>query len=406
MKILIISQYYDPEQFQINEIAPSLVNEGHEITVLCGLPNYPEGKIYKGYLFGRRREVLNGVTIKRCCQFPRGRGKIGLILNDVSYMITASLYVLFIRKQYDLVFCYQLSPITMAIPAIIYKKITKCNLLLYCLDIFPESVLSHVNRGSRLFRIVARISQKIYGSCDKIAVSSRPFIQYISDENNVEKDKLVYIPQHASSEMLKNDYSSPKRSEVHFMFAGNIGYAQDLETLINACVLIPSASFVLDIVGDGSKRKELETLVRKNDLTSKVVFHGKKKRNEMPEIYKQADVLVITLRGDNRVGDTMPGKLQTYMTVGKPIVGAINGAAKEVIAEAGCGECVNSGDAVGLSKAMLHLINHRELHKKYGENARAFFRSNFTLECYMEQLNRSITELQVMKKNERKRNSK
>ncbi len=403
MKILIISQYYYPEQFQINEIAPELVRRGHEVTVVCGLPNYPKGEIFEGFdkeAVRRKKEEEyrqeTGVEVIHCQNVPRGHNPLSLIRNYISFYRNANKVVDSLSDEYDIVFCYQLSPITMALPAIRYKKRTGKPLLLYCLDIWPESALAHVKfKKGLLYRYITHLSGKLYRACDRILVTSKPFISYLSRKHAIPYCTFGYLPQHADGSMLSQDLTKTENDrEIHFMYAGNFGAGQTLDVIVRAAAVLGKRNdYVVDMVGDGSKRKELEDLVREKGLTDNFVFHGNQKRADMPSFYRKADVLLITLRGNNAVGDTMPGKLQTYMTTGKPIMGAINGAAHQVIEEAQCGSCVNAGDYEGLAKLMEFYIKHPKEYDVCGKNARYYFKKHFTLEHYMDGLE---TELQKL----------
>lgn len=395
MKVLIISQYYYPEQFQVNEIAPELVCRGHEVTVVCGIPNYPKGEIYEGYE-NRFEEEINGVKVIRCKNVPRGHSSFNLVRNYISFYRNANKVVDALPNDYDVVLSYQLSPITMVIPAVRYKKRTGKPLLLYCLDIWPESALAHVKlKKGLLYRFINFLSSRLYNACDRILVTSRPFIGYLSRKHGIEQSKLGYLPQHAAGSMLNLDLSKTETDgKIHFVYAGNMGAAQTLGVVIKAAAQLGDRTdYVIDFVGDGSKRAELEDMVRKYELSENVVFHGNQKRADMPEYYKKADVLLITLRGTNAVGDTLPGKLQTYMTVGKPILGAINGAAQQVIEEAQCGSCVKAGDYEGLARLMLFYIDHPNEYDVCGKNARTYFEKHFTLENYMDGLESELMKL-------------
>ena len=395
MKVLIVSQYYYPEQFQINEIAPALVRQGHEVTVVCGLPNYPHGQIYAGYE-NRFNEFIDGVRVLRCKNVPRGHNPLTLFRNYISFYRNCNKLVDSLTDSYDVVLSYQLSPITMAIPAIRYKKRTGTPLLLYCLDIWPESALAHVMfKNGPFYRYICRLSSKVYRSCDRILVTSKPFIKYLSERHGISRYKFGYLPQHADGSMLEMDLRKEEDDgKVHFMYAGNFGAGQTLDVIIKAAAKLGRrTNYVIDMVGDGSKRKYLESMVGHFNLRENVVFHGNHKRSDMPSIYKKADVLLITLRGNNAVGNTMPGKLQTYMTVGKPILGAINGSAREVVEEAQCGACVPAGDADGLARLMEDYISHPSKYAVCGGNARYYFQEHFTLEHFMEGLEAEMNKM-------------
>lgn len=393
MKILIVSQYYYPERFLINEIAPELVKRGHEVTVLTGKPNYPEGIVNKNYRFGKKKyEIINGVEVIRVFETGRHKGKIPLMINYISFALSGSIRAKFIKKKYDIVFSYQLSPVTSAYAAIVYKKKYKVPHLLYCLDIWPESAAASVgNKESLFYKMLSKISKGVYKSCDTIAVTSAPFIEYLNNANNVSLNKMVYIPQHSNGELLNLDLDKPSGDVKNFMYAGNLGHGQTVEVILQAAALIKKRKdFKVHLVGGGSMLQELRDFVIKENMQEKIVFHGQHPMDEMKDFYKLADALIITLRGNNFVGNTMPGKLQTYMTVGKPIFGAINGAAKEVIDDAKCGACVASGDYKGLADLMVDFLDNSEKYADCGKNARKYFKNNFTKEIFMNRLEKEL----------------
>lgn len=392
MRILIVSQYYFPEQFQINEIAPELVRRGHSVTVLTGLPNYPQGEIYEGYEKGRRDETIDGVRVIRVKEHPRKKGPLHLLLNYRSFAKNGTKKAKEL-EHFDIVFCYQLSPVSILKPAVSYARKNNVPLVAYCLDIWPESAKAHTSIKP-LYRMIASYSRKLYQACDHIAVTSRPFIDYLAEVNGVEKSRMSYIPQHADGTMLEEDLTADDNGIVDFMYAGNMGKGQTLDVIIKAAARIKDKNFVVHMVGDGSQKTVLENLVKELGVEDKFVFHGNQKRERMPEFYKMADALLITLRGNNAVGNTMPGKLQTYMTTGKPVFGAINGASAEVIWDSQCGKSVSSGDNKGLAELMKNYIDNPREYADCGKNAAAYFRAHFTLEHYcdsLEQLLRSIT---------------
>ena len=393
MKILIVSQYYYPEQFQINEIAPELVRRGHSVTVLCGTPNYPGGDIFPGYEKGANsEEVISGVRVIRVRQKPRGHNPISLVLNYRSYVKEANRYLKNNTEDYDVVLGYQLSPITSMLPAFRFARDNNIPLLLYVLDIWPVSAQSHLPiKNGLIYRWLRVISRRIYNAAGRVLVTSRPFIDYLNKINHVHLDKIGYLPQHADDSMLYEDLANKHSATTNFMFAGNLGAGAALDVIIKAASMLnKSLDYKIHFVGDGSQRQKLEEMVRESGLTERIEFHGQKMRAEMPRYYQMADALLITLRGNNEVGNTMPGKLQMYMTTGKTILGAINGAANEVIKESGCGKCVNAGDTVGLAKIMEHFIFHRENYLHCGKNARRYFKDNFTLEKFMNALEKEL----------------
>lgn len=402
MKILIVSQYYYPEQFQINDISMELVKRGHEVSVLCGVPNYPKGVVFPGYetykeRLSREKDYFEktGVRVIHINQVPRGHNPFSLMRNYLSFMRNGKKAVEQLTDSFDVVLGYQLSPITSMEPALKYKELHGTPVLFYTLDIWPVSAESMLKSKKKpLFPIVANLSRKIYQGADRILVTSRPFIDYLTKENGVEISRIAYLPQHAGTQMLSMDLTSDDNGVADFMFAGNLGNGQRLDVIIDAAAELGHRNdYKIHFVGDGSMRDKLEKMAFEKGLQDNVVFHGNQKREDMPSFYKMADALLITLRGNNEVGNTMPGKLQMYMTTGKPVLGAINGAANEVIHESGCGDCVKAGDSKGLAKFMLDYIDNPDKYSECGRKGRDYFKKHFTLDIYMDALEKELKSL-------------
>ena len=362
MRILIVTQYYYPEQFQINEIVPELVKRGHEVTVLCGVPNYPKGVVFPGYetaesLELREREYLEktGVKVVHVEQVPRGKNPVQLVRNYVSFVRnskklvadslklrveseagksqSSKLYT--INCDYDLVLGYQLSPITSMYAALEYKKLTGVPVVYYTLDVWPVSAEGMLkSKRNPLMWPINKMSRELYQGADRVLVTSRPFMDYLHRVNGIAFDRMAYLPQHADTGMLGMDMSAENNGVADFMFAGNIGKGQRADVIIKAAkVLGKRKDYRIHMLGDGRMREELEQMVRAEGLEENVIFYGNQKREDMPKFYKMADVLLVTLRVDNEVGETIPGHMQMYMTTGKTIFGDINGGAQEVIRE-------------------------------------------------------------------------
>lgn len=393
MKILVVCQYYYPEPFRIVDICEELVKRGHEVTVLTGIPNYPEGEIYQGYGYMKKKEeIKNGVNIKRCFTIPRKKGIIYRFLNYYSFAISSSVRVLLNKiktkdnEEFDMVFVNQLSPIMMAYAGIIYKKIYNKKLVLYCLDLWPESLVAGgVKRESLIFKIFYKISKKIYQNCDQILVTSKMFIEYLLKEFQIEKDKLQYLPQYAEAIFKPEDCTKKINETIDLMFAGNIGKAQSIETIImaaNECRDIKNLYW--HIVGEGSELDNMKKLVEKLELSS-VVFHGRKPLSEMPKFYSMADAMLITMKKDPIISMTLPGKIQTYMAAGKPIIGAIDGEASQVISEAKCGYCCSAQCVKGLVLIVKKILKENNL-KEMGKNSYSYYCKNYKKEICIEKI--------------------
>jgi len=396
VKILTICQYYYPEQFRINDICEELVNRGHDVTVLTGLPNYPEGKVPSEYRwFQKRKENINGVKVIRCWEIGRGHNAFTLFLSYLSYMISASFKALFVKKRYDVIYGYQLSPVTQIMPGLVLKSRLKKPLLIYCCDIWPESIKSIFKKEKGIiYSIAYRISKKIYNSGDLISVSSKSFIDYLATVHNIDNKKMLYHPQHAEDSYLYVDFTPENNGCVDFLFAGNVGIAQDMKCIIEACEINKEITdYKVHIVGDGSYLQICKQMVREKHLDEIIVFHGRHPLERMPDFYRLADVCLITLKDDNLTGLTMPSKLQGYMAAGKPVIGAINGAAKDVINDSKCGLCVNASDSFALAKAIRDFIENPNKYKECGKNGREYFKQHFTKDIFMKELEITLSKL-------------
>ena len=395
MKLLVVCQYYYPEQFRINDICEQLVQDGHTVTVLTGLPNYPVGKIPNNYRWGRKRkEVINGVNVVRSFEIGRKSGVIGMAMNYASYMISASIKALFLKKDFDIIFVYQLSPVTMALPGVVMKKLCKKPLYLYCCDIWPESMKIIISDDGRfIYKLVKKFSRYLYSKCDAITVTSQPFIKYFNKEHSIPTEKISYIPQHAEDIYTKMDFS-PSDDITDFVFMGNMGIAQDIECILEAAEEIKNIpKFKIHFVGDGSFLEKSKTFVQAKGLNDIVVFHGRYPLEKMADFYKLADACLLTLKAENLIGLTMPSKLQGYMAAGKPVVAAINGAAQEIIKQSECGICVNASNSKELAEAMKDFIESPCKYKDCGENGRRYFEKHFTKHIFMEKLEEELNRL-------------
>ena len=386
MKILVICQYYYPEPFRHPDICEELVKRGHDVTVVTGLPNYPMGEIYEGYRKGEKRdEVLNGVKVHRCFTIGRKQGAINRFLNYYSYAFSSVSYVKKIKEEYDVVFVNQLSPVMMANAAIRYKKKHNKPIVLYCLDLWPESLVAGgIKRGSIIYKFFHRTSGKIYKQIDKILITSRSFADYFEDEFGIRDTE--YLPQYAEAIFTPEQCEKKADEYIDLMFAGNVGVAQRVDTIIEAARMTSDiANLRWHIVGDGSEVERLKTLAKE---MKQVIFHGRKPLEEMPKYYAMADAMLVTMQKDPVLSLTLPGKVQTYMAAAKPIMGAIDGETPIIIEDAECGICGGAEDAEVLAE------NVREFtfldRKLLGRNARSYYESHFSKELYIDKLEQKL----------------
>ncbi|MEG0314782.1 MAG: glycosyltransferase family 4 protein [Erysipelotrichaceae bacterium] len=395
MKILVVTQYYYPEQFRITDICEELAKNGHEVTVLTGLPNYPEGKILKDYKwFRNRNQKIKNVIIKRTNLIGRGSNPIKLCFNYLSFMINGSIRARLMIEKYDVVYCYQMSPITQMVAAINAKKHSKCKLVISCLDIWPESLKSYgINENSFIYKQIGKFSSYLYRKCDKILVSSNGFTDYLVTECKVKRENISFLANHAENEYLTYSNAIHSRDKVKFLFAGNIGKAQNLQVIIKALSVVKPSSLnriEVGILGDGSYMKELKKLVIENKLENSFKFYGRKPLSKIKKYYEDADVFLLTLEGGTFVSNTIPAKLQGYMGAGRPIAGCINGGSMDIIKEAKCGLCAEADDYKGLAEIFEKYICDSSLLEEYGNNGREYFKENFTIEKFISSLERTL----------------
>lgn len=391
MKILVICQYYYPEPFRITDICEEWVRQGHSVTIVTGLPNYPMGEIYDGYKGkDKRNEVINGVNVHRCFEFPRKKGAIRRFLNYYSFAWSAKKYVKRMKEKFDVVFANQLSPVMMAKPALAYKKKHGTKVVLYCLDLWPESLIAGgIKRGSFLYKHYHKVSKKIYQGVDQIAVTSQSFKKYFKEQFGIDEGKIAYVPQYAETLFDREHCKKEKDNNIDLLFAGNTGVAQSLETLIQAAAKTQDIENLRwHIVGDGVELKHCQTLVEELGVHS-VEFYGRKPLEEMPTYYQKADAMLVTLMKDELLSLTLPGKVQTYMAAGKPIIAAADGEVASVIAEAACGYCSNAEDAEGLAACVRTFCekHHSKAEWKFGKNAENFYAKNFDKTVFFERIN-------------------
>lgn len=383
-KILVISQNYYPEQFRITDICEELVKRGYQVTVLTGLPNYPQGKIYDGYENDDHRdEVINGVHVIRCFERERKTGgAINLFLNYYSFVFSSKKMIKKIDKNFDVVLVNQLSPVMQAKAGIKYKKKYGAKLIIYCLDLWPASLSAGgIGKGNPIYKFYKGVSKKIYQSADKIAVTSKMFKKYFNEEFGFKEDEIQYLPQY-SEDIFKPNKIKNNKKVYDLVFAGNIGKMQSVQTVINCAKLLQGEPIKFHIVGGGSDLEHCKELAKG---LQNVQFYGQLPLDDMPKFYKMADVMLVGLKKDDLVSYTLPGKVQTYMCAGKPIIAYGENELKNIIEDAQCGYCVSPEDIEGLKNCILDFVGLKDK-DVLGDNARKYYEENFQKDMFFENL--------------------
>ena len=408
MKILIVSQYFWPENFSINAIAKYLVDHGHKVDVLTGIPNYPQGKAFDGYgMFKNLHQVYEGISIYRVWMKTRGTrgGDRRLIMNYLSYAFNASIAILGrIGKKYDATFVYEMSPITQAYPAIILRNMQKVPMCLYVGDLWPDTLFSHGLNGGFVKRILIKMCSKIYRKTDHIIAVNESFIEPINTYTNKSR-QITYIPQAVekiykpvpSTGELRKSLGIDERDFI-VMFAGNIGYAQSPKTIVEAAKKTknnPNIHYVF--IGDGTMRQECEEYCRENDLCN-VCFLGRKPQEDMPRLIAEADALLITLKNQSNYNLTLPGRTQAFMACGKPIICCANGETAKVIKSARCGLIAEADNSDELAKRIIEssMLPKEDL-SRMGECGLEYSNINYDMDTIFKRIEMVLEGIQYAK---------
>lgn len=405
LKILVVTQYFWPEEFRINDICKGLAEKGHEVEVLTGLPNYPKGKLYKGYSFFKRGlKYYEGIKIYRSYLVPRGgNSKFRLALNYISFMFFPLFHIPKLTfKKFDKIFVFSTSPITSAIPAIVISKIKKIPCSIYIQDLWPETFYSIIPiKNKRAAKILDKFCVKIYKAFDLILIASRGY-KDILIKKGINPDNMVYLPQWAENLYLedikaKKFSNDLKQSQKDFIvtFAGNIGKAQSVDTIIKAAKLCENNKHIKwIIIGDGSEFSNIKSLVGNYNLKDTVMLLGRKPVSEMPCYYSKSDALIVTLGDTDILRITLPAKVQSCMASGKPILGAISGEGMKVIRESESGLVCPAEDYKGLYENVIKLYNMSEDERvKMGKNGQKYFKDNYLRDKLLNKLENYLLEL-------------
>jgi glycosyltransferase involved in cell wall biosynthesis len=400
---LIVTQYFWPENFRINDLAQGLVKIGHRVTVLTGKPNYPSGRFFEGYSFwGKSRDMFAGMEVIRVPLVPRGDGSgVRLALNYLSFALFASLLAPFrVRNKTDVILVYGPSPVTVGLPAVVLKRVKHAPILFWVQDLWPESLSATGGVQSKwVLKLVASLVCFIYKGCDLVLVQSRSFVERVR-VLGAQAEKIRYFPNSAEElyrpvprEAVPQSGMLPDGFRV--MFAGNIGAAQSFETILDAAARLRDRREIhWVILGDGRQSNWVQQQVSGRGLSHCVHLLGRYPVESMPEWFAQADVLLVTLKKDPVFALTIPSKIQSYMACGRPILAALEGEGARIVEEARAGIVVPSEDPPALAKAVLQLsllpTTEREA---MGLNGRRYFLQEFGRDTLVARLDAWMKEL-------------
>ena len=406
MRILVVSQYFWPENFRINDLCSEMVSKGHSVTVLTGEPNYPSGNKDKKYLRDKQKyNEFNGCKIVRVPLVARGEGKLRLISNYISYFLFASTIGLWnLRKQkFDVVFVCQLSPVTSAIPAIIFRKLYGTPVAMWVLDLWPDSLKAvGIVKSDKALSIINRLVRFIYKRCDLILGQSKSFVSEI--RRNSPSVRVDYFPSWAEDVFdQKNDFNTVTLSDDNtfdILFAGNIGEAQDFPNLLKAVGILKErdVKVKIHVVGDGRYLETLKEQIAHFDLTEYVKLWGRFPLYDMPKFFSSADALFVSLKNSPTFSMTIPGKVQSYMMAEKPILASLSGDGADVVLQSLCGLVSEPSDFQSLAENIELMISFStEELEVMGGNGKAYADRNFNRSLLVNNLIAWLEQVSVEK---------
>lgn len=395
--ILIVSQYFYPEQFRINDLALEMKDYGHDVTVLTGLPNYPKGEYYEGYSKNKNcDEVWNGIPIYRCNLEARKTGSVNLFKNYMSFVYEAEKKLKDLEQKYfDLIYVFEVSPITVALPAIKFKKKKNIPLIMNVQDLWPENVIAVTGINNPIVvKPIEQMVKYIYKNCDLILTASKSFIPNIQKYLKNDINKAKFWPQYSvvsKEEKIRNLFNE---KDFNIVFTGNIGKAQGLDLVIEAAYKLKETPIRWQLVGDGRELETLKKLVHEKGLDDIVIFHGRKPESEIPQYLANADAALLILKPDPVFEMTLPAKLQTYMACGVPIIGCVSGEGKRTIDESRSGVVSQKISVDGLVKACHEMLNKtKEEYELLKRNSLEYGFNNFNKQKLLNDLFKEIGRL-------------
>jgi colanic acid biosynthesis glycosyl transferase WcaI len=404
MNLLIITNHFWPENFRINDLALELIKRGHRVSVLSGVPDYPEGKYFPGYgIFKRRQEDYQGIKIWRVPRVPRGQGgKLRLALNFLSFALCGCLLApRYCSGSFDLILVFETSPVTVGLPAMVLKRLKNIPIMFWVQDLWPESLsATGAVSSSFILGLVGLVVRLIYRGSDLILAQSRAFFPSIEKYGGF-REKIVYLPNSAEDfyRPVEVEAQAPERALLprgfNLMFAGNIGAAQDFETILGAAELLKDRRDLhWVILGDGRRRTWVEDQVRARGLSGTVHLLGRYPPEAMPGFFALTDALLVTLKKEPIFALTIPGKVQSYLASGKPVIASLDGEGARVVQEAGAGLTNSAGDPAALADNVLAMSQLSKSERRaMGLRGRVYFEKYFERKLLLDRLEALMQEV-------------
>lgn len=395
MRLLVVSQYFWPEDFRINELVAVLVRRGHEVTVLTGRPNYPDGIVFEAFARAPANFVsYEGATVMRVPMLARGRSRLRLLLNYFSFAASASIVgvIRLAGRRFDAIFVFEPSPVTVGIPAILLRAVRGWPIAFWVLDQWPESLAAvGVVRSPRLLAAVGALVRSIYSRCDVILSPSRLLIPRIAGYCQPNQ-RVEYFPNWIESAYDRSPPGPapevPESDAFTVLFAGNIGEAQDFPAILAAVERLREHDGIRWIVlGEGRMAAWVRSEIDRRDLRKQVLLLGRFPAERMPSFFLHADALLVSLRPDPIFAMTAPGKIQSYLAAGRPVLAMLDGEGAAMVERAKAGLASAAGNADALAANVLRLAAmSRTERARMGANGAAFAAREFNRETLVGRL--------------------
>jgi len=415
LNILIVTQYFWPENMRINDLVDGMTQKGHSVTVLTGIPNYPEGQVFPDFRDNPLRfSNYKGTPVVRVPMLPRGKCSLKLGLNYLSFLIGASLVGSYKirKKEFDVIFVYAVSPILAAIPAVIIRGLKKTPVFVWILDLWPETLGAvGVLKSKRALDMVGKCVSWIYNHVDYLLISSRAFADSVHRycTKAIEPGRVIYFPSWAEDVFSESDGCLNATSDLlvkdesifTVVFAGNVGESQDFPTILSAVKRLKDSGLKIRLViaGDGRASTWLAENVRAHDLRNVVLLLGRHPLEKMPALFAIADALLVSLKTNEVFAKTIPGKVQAYLASGCPIIAMLDGEGARIIEQAQAGLVCAAGDAEGLATVVQEMASMpRDERERMGVAGKQFYGKNFSKQHLFEHLEKLFRNAKLRKK--------
>jgi len=403
VRILVFSHYFWPENFRINELVAELTRRGHLVTVVTGKPNYPSGRLDPAFVADPAAfSMYEGARVIRVPIIRRGT-TLRLILNYLSYAVsaTAAVFARLGRERFDVVLVYAPSPFTVGVPGTVFRWWRRRPIVFWVHDQWPETLKAvGAVSSERALKWVGKFVAFTFERCDLILAQSKGLVPVIRQYCRPAK-RVEYLPNWAESRF--QDGPAAPAPEVPpappgaftVMFAGNIGVSQDMPAVIAAAgelADLPNIRWL--IVGDGRAAEDAKAEVTRRGLERTVTFLGRHSADRMPSFYAHADALLASLRAEPVFAMTVPGKVQSYLMAGVPVLAMLDGEGAKVIDEAGGGLTGPAGDSAALARNVRRLAGMTGAERRaMGARGRAYAIREFDFGTVVDRLEGWLTEL-------------